>query len=76
MTRFDLRELLVDEEEGEVTLWEHSFLPIEHRRNARILKTNWGRRDPARAGRQILNRPERCAHEIADTLRTRPGTGW
>jgi hypothetical protein len=47
MTRFDLRELLVDEEEGEVTLWEYSFLPIEHRRNARILKTNWGRRDPA-----------------------------
>ncbi|MGQ0669707.1 MAG: Zn-binding domain-containing protein [Actinomycetota bacterium] len=45
--RFDVRETLVEEEGTKATLWDYPFLPIEHRRNAKILKTNWGRRDPS-----------------------------
>src|SRR5581483_10523881 len=43
--RFDLREGLVEEDGGEVALFDYPFLPVEHRRDARILRTNWGRRD-------------------------------
>jgi len=45
--RFDVRETLVDEAGAEAVLYDYAFLPVEHRRNARILKTNWGRRDPS-----------------------------
>src|SRR5712691_4453286 len=45
--RFDLRESLVEEHGTEATLSDFPFLPMEHRRNARILKTNRGRRDPS-----------------------------
>jgi hypothetical protein len=45
--RFDVRETLVDEEGAEAALYDYAFLPVEHRRNAHILKTNWGRRDPS-----------------------------
>ncbi len=44
--RFDVRQSLVDIDGGRVQLCEYPFLPLEHRRDARVLMTNWGRRDP------------------------------
>jgi hypothetical protein len=44
--RFDVRHTLVDDEGGIATLYDYPFLPLEHRRDARILITNWGRQDP------------------------------
>lgn len=44
--RFDIREMLVEEDGARATLYEYPFLPLEHRRDARILITNWGRQDP------------------------------
>jgi len=45
--RFDLRERLVEEAGRDVALFDYAFLPVEHRRMARILRTNWGRIDPS-----------------------------
>jgi hypothetical protein len=44
--RFDIRQTLVDEDGSSAELYEYPFLPLEHRRDARILVTNWGRQDP------------------------------
>jgi G:T-mismatch repair DNA endonuclease (very short patch repair protein) len=44
--RFEIRDRLVEEGIASVTLFEYPFLPIEHRRMAKILRTNWGRQDP------------------------------
>jgi len=44
--RFDIRQTLVDEEGSSAALYEYPFLPLEHRRDARILVANWGRQDP------------------------------
>jgi very-short-patch-repair endonuclease len=45
--RFEIRDRLVEDGAASVTLFEYPFLPIEHRRMAKILRTNWGRQDPA-----------------------------
>jgi len=44
--RFEVRDRLIEEGGTEVALFEYAFLPVEHRRMARILRTNWGLLDP------------------------------
>jgi hypothetical protein len=82
--RFDVREGLVDEEGAQVSLFEYPFLPLEHRRSARILKTNWGRRDGSGVGERFAicaecgrHRPsgdERAKKWDEDHARYCPGT--
>jgi very-short-patch-repair endonuclease len=70
--RFDVRQSLVDIESGAVWLYEYPFLPLEHRRDGRILVTNWGRRDPETGtGEQFQLCVECGRHRPADDERAR-----
>ncbi|HXH07190.1 MAG TPA: DEAD/DEAH box helicase [Vicinamibacterales bacterium] len=70
--RFDVRHSLVDLDGGTVWLYAYPFLPLEHRRDARILVTNWGRRDPATGeGERFLLCAECGRHRPADDERAR-----
>lgn len=82
--RFDVRQTLVDEEGTSAALYEYPFLPLEHRRDARILVTNWGRQDPktgqgehfwicAECGRHRPSDDERAKHWHEEHARICPG---
>ena len=82
--RFDIRQTLVDEDGMSAKLYEYPFLPLEHRRNARILITNWGRQDPrtgqgehfwicAECGRHRPSDDERARRWDEDHARICPG---
>lgn len=83
--RFDIRHTLIDEEGISARLFEYPFLPLEHRRDARILITNRGRQDPrtgegerfwicAECGRHRPGDDERAAKWDEQHARYCPGT--
>lgn len=82
--RFDIRQTLADEDGVNAWFYEYPFLPLEHRRDARTLVTNWGRQDPktgqgehfwicAECGRHRPSDDERAKRWGEDHARICPG---
>lgn len=65
--RFFTRQYLMDEDGRPHDLYEYPFLPLEHRREARILVTNWGRlEDSGKTGERFAICVECGRHRPAD----------